>query len=91
MDGAARTRPANGGREGVRRQEGFDGLVRVLRLHLEPSSPQRSSQPAIHPPRPTRNGAMARKVRFFSTGVVVPPWVIGLQSPRRPPGEAFAA
>jgi hypothetical protein len=32
--------------KGIRRQEGFDGLVCVLRLHLEPLSPQRSSQPA---------------------------------------------
>ncbi len=73
VDGAARTRPANGGLEGVRRQEGFDGLVSVLRLHLEPSSPQRSSQPAMHFPRPARDGAMARRARFCSTGVLVPP------------------
>jgi hypothetical protein len=59
--------------KGVRRQEGFDGLVSVLRLHSEPSSPQRSSQPASHFPSLNRIGAMAREVRFFGTGVLVLP------------------
>ena len=39
--------PLTWGSGGSRRQEGLDGLVSVLRLFSEPSSPQRSSQPAL--------------------------------------------
>jgi len=43
---AGKALPANGGQED-RRQEGLNGLVSVLRFFSEPSSPQRSSQPAF--------------------------------------------
>jgi len=62
--------PLTWGSGGSRRQQGLDGLVSVLRLFAEPSSPQRSSQPAQPAYETEQSAPMARKVGFSSTRVL---------------------
>jgi len=47
-----------------------DGLVSVLRLYLEPLSPQRSSQPANLGYEAAREQTIAQAAHFGSTGVL---------------------